>query len=204
MEPIEKRWGQERGRHFFRASQEALRISLERLNFQKIGLEPKLPLCSEQDAIYIDEIIPRAREGFALAMKTDRTNLSQDRDLLKHAMPFTVEGIWPDIKLTFRQNTLPEYGHVLTTLTLLAQSRKVSFFDFADTPSNIDYQTGMSQTYWSHTTDSFEAVWTRMGEIEYLTKKVLFTESRLDNQDLLKVGHFYIMSRELSRIFDLE
>jgi hypothetical protein len=196
-------WGPERGSHLYKTSETAVRMIVERLNLEKIGLPfETLPLCTEDESVCIEELIPRAKEGFALALKSDRSLVGQDKDILDITTPMIPEHIWANLKLADRQNTLPEYNHVLATLMLLSQTRKVSFYQFPEPPANIDYQTGMAETYWAHSTDSFETVWNRMVELEDLVRSALYSENRMKREDMLKVGHFFMTGKALSGIFD--
>ncbi len=89
------------------------------------------------------------------------------------------------VALNSRQNTLFEYWHVLATLEILSQFRKVSFFQFPDPPRNLDYQTGMAETYWQNTTDTFESAWVIMEELETLTRAALYSSTPMQGTDIL-------------------
>ncbi len=66
--------GSERGYQLFKTSDTAVRMILERLVLQQQGLALKtLPLCTEEESVHIEEIIPRAKNGFTLAFSSDRS-----------------------------------------------------------------------------------------------------------------------------------
>lgn len=203
MHKIEARWGKERGYHFYQTSDTAVKMIIERMTQEKIGNQlENLPFCGDEESVYIEELIPRAKEGFALSLKSDASNLAQDRDLLKFTMPLTVENIWSQIALTDKQNTLYEFGHVLTTLVVLAQSRRISFFQFPDPPTNIDYTLGVMETYWDNAVDSFENIWVRMEEMETLTRRALYSPQPMRTIDMLSLAHFFMSSKTVSQIFN--
>lgn len=203
MNKTEVIWGSERGNHLYKTSETAVRMVTERINLENIGLSaPKLPLCSEAESVFIEELIPRAKEGFALSLKSDRTKVGQDRDILDITTPLTVENIWSQLRITDRQNTLSEYNHVAAALMVLAQSGRVSFFQFPEPPENIDYQTGMTETYWAHKTDSVEQIWNCMSELEDLVRAALYSPKAIRREDMLKVGHFFMTGKSISQIFN--
>lgn len=196
-------WGRERGHHLYKTSDSAVHMIAERIILENLGLQPKqLPLCSEEESVYIEELIPRAREGFALSLKSGGKTLEQERDLLNITTPETIAGIWSRIGLTDRQNTLPEYWHVLATLKVMARSGRVSFFQFPDPPANMDYETGMTETYWTSCADTFERVWTNMDELENFVRSALYSTRPMKQMDMLKIGHFFMTGKTISSIFN--
>jgi len=203
MNQSEAMWGAGRGKHLYQTAETGVRMMVERMNIEKMGLPlESLPLCTEEESIHIEELLPRAKEGFALTLKSEKSIKSQDQDLLDITTPLAIEHLWSKFRLTDRQNTLPEFNHVVATLNLLAQSSVVSFYNFENPPANIDYQTGIAQTYWAHSTDSFECVWNHMAELECLIRYALYSSEPMHRQDMLKIAHFFMTSKTLAHIFD--
>jgi len=203
MNKTEALWGSERGCHLYKTSETAVRMIVERLNLEKIGLPMQtLPLCSEAESMHIEELIPRAKEGFALALKSERSVAGQDRDIIDITTPLTVENIWTQLKISDKQNTLPEYNHVAAALMMLAQSGRVSFYQFPEPPENIDYQTGMTETYWANKTDSIEQVWKCLTELESLVRTALYSPKSMPREDMLKIGHFFMTGKSIAQIFN--
>ena len=203
MNNVEARWGSERGYHLFKTSEVAVNMITERINLENLGLTLKvLPLCTEEESVYIEELIPRAKEGFALIFNSHKSTKEQDRDLLFFTSPQSTEGIWPQVRLTDEQNTLPEYWHVLATLKALSDYGRVSFYRFPDPPTNMDYRTGMAETYWTNSADTFEKVWVAMEELENLVRSALYSTDPMRNEDMLKVGHFFMTGKSISNVFD--
>lgn len=194
-------WGKERGRHLFETSDQASRMVAERITLEGLGLKLiNLPLCSEDQAVYIEEIIPRAKEGFALALRSERLAGGEIRDLLKYTTPKTITGIWSSLSLTERQNTLPEYNHVLASLALLLEMGRVSYYDFTSPPPDIDTNLGKTETYWVQNT-SAEHLWSLMEELENIIRGALYQNEPLGTVSLLKVGHFFSAGKEIAKIF---
>lgn len=174
----------------------------ERINLEKMGLRlNSLPLCTETEAVYIEELIPRAKEGFSLAIKSERLSKGELSGFLKQTTPFTLEGIWKQIILKDKENTLPEYTHVLATLIYLTQKGKVSFYNFVDPPHQVDYELGLEQTYWHHNVSTVEDVWVIMQELETSVRAALYQTNNVQHYNLLKTGHFFAASKEISQIF---
>lgn len=195
-------WGPERGKHFYQVSQKATHMVAERLNLEGLGLELiKLPLCTEAEAVAIEELLPRAKEGFALTLKAQSLTTGQVPDLLRLTTPESVSGLWPETKLTERQNTLSEYGHVFATLALLREIGKVSFFDFASPPSEIDVNLGRVLTFWHQDCDA-EHLWTTLSELENSIRAILYQKQPMGTRELLKVGHFFAAGQEISEVFN--
>ncbi len=195
-------WGNDRGRHLYEISNSAARMVTERINLEKMGLRlVKLPLCTEKEAVYIEELLPRAKEGFSLAIKSERLSHREISRFLEKTTPFTVEGIWKQLILKDRENTLPEFGHVLATFIYLAQKRRVSFYNFIDPPHEVDYKLGLEETYWYQDLNSLETIWTLMEELEISIRTALYQTDDVQYQNLLKIGHFFAAGKELSQIF---
>jgi len=191
------------GNYLYKTSETGVRVMVKRLNLKKIGLSLEvLPLCTEEECIQIEELLPRAKDGFALALKSEKSAKGQDKDILDITTPLARSNIWSQFRLTDRQNTLPEFNHVVATLMLLSQSSVVSFYNFEDPPTNIDYQTGIAQTYWAHSTDSFECIWNHMAELECLIRYALYSSEPMHRQDMLKIAHFFMTGKTLANIFD--
>ena len=196
----EKNWGSERGQRLLSCSSTAVHLVTERLTLQKLGLALKeLPLCAENEASELEEFIPRAKEGFSLHATSTDLGVGQIEDFLNQTIPFSVSGIWNRLAITDKQNTLPEYWQAVSALAVLGSARKISFYSFEDSPVNLAYEVGMAESYWMRKTD-IEGIWTLLGELEILTSKLLYTD-QVSARDLLKVGHFYMASREIAKIF---
>lgn len=202
MATPEINWRNDRGRHLYEVSTSAARMVTERINLEKIGLRLiNLPLCTEKEATHIEELIPRAKEGFSLATKAERLTGGEVLDFLERTTPFTIEGVWKQLTLKDRENTLPEYGHVLATLIYLSQRGKVSFYNFTDPPHEVDYELGLDETYWYQDLSSVETVWSIMQELETSIRTALYQTDDVEYQNLLKIGHFFAASKEISQIF---
>lgn len=204
MNQNETSWGKERGKHLLKVSTVASRMIIERIRLQTLDLDfQELPLCSEDEAINIEELIPRAKDGFALSLKADNISASELIDLHQFTTPRTTSGIWRSLYLSERQNTLPEYGHVLSSLALLLDLGKVSYFDFHNPPEEVGYGVGEMQSYWfcAHTTAG--QIWGIMEEMEIAVKKALYQNTAIKTTELIKVGHFFSAGKEISAIFDI-
>ena len=202
MIEIDISWGKERGRHLFETSDQASRMVAERITLEELGLKLiNLPLCTEGQAVYIEEIIPRAKEGFALALRGERIARGEIQGLLKYTTPESTTGIWSSLSLTERQNTLPEYHHVLASLGLLLEMGRVSYFDFTSPPPDIDTNLGKTETYWNSNTTA-EHLWTLMEELERSIRAALYQNEPLGTESLLKVGHFFSAGKEVARAFN--
>ncbi len=201
---METSWGKERGKHLLQISTVASRMVAQRLNLQALGLDlQSLPLCTEEEAINIEELLPRAKEGFALMLKTDNVSASELIDLYHYTAPKTTAGIWTCFTLPERQNTLPEFGHVLATLALLLKLRNVTYFDFSEPPIEVGYETGEIISYWYGTHSTAGQIWEMMEEIETSIRKTLYEKHALKTTELIKIGHFFSASKEVSTIFDI-
>ncbi len=195
-------WREKRGKHLLHVSDSASRMVTERLNLEKLNLRLiNLPLCSEEEAVHIEELIPRAKEGFALAMKAEQISSNELFDLYPYTVPETTTGIWKQTSLTNRQNTLPEYGHVIATIALLLDMGKVTYFDFTSPPQEIDMTLGTSETYWYCLETTPGQIWTMMDEMEANIRAALYEKNPIGLTDLLKVGHFFSAGKEIAKIF---
>ncbi|HCQ31196.1 TPA: hypothetical protein DIU27_02300 [Candidatus Collierbacteria bacterium] len=202
MTEKESFWEKERGTHLLKVSDKAARMVAERINLEILNLRLiNLPLCTEKEAVYIEELIPRAKEGFALAMKADRISPSDLIDLYRLTIPETSTGIWRQVKLTDRQNTLPEYGHVVATLSLLLEMGRVTYFDFSSPPLEVDARLGKAESYWYSMSTSPEKIWTFMEELEVNIRAALYQKDPIGSSELLKVGHFFSAAKEIAEIF---
>lgn len=198
----ERNWGGDRGIHLYEVSSSATRMITERINLRRIGLRPiNLPLCTETEANQLEEFLPRAKEGFALAVKAHQLNRGEVPDFLDITTPFTIEGVWRQLRLQDRENTLPEYHQVLTTLNYLAQKKRVSFYSFVDIPNEVNPELGLEETFWNRSFDTAESLWTTMEELENSVRATLYQSHEIRYYDLLRVGHFFAASQEISSIF---
>ncbi len=204
MEIRETSWGQERGRHLLKVSTVASRMVAERIKLQNLNLSlESVPLCTEDEAVYIEELLPRAKEGFALSLKAENISASELIDLYDFTIPRTTTGIWKNITLTERQNTLPEYGHVLSSLALLLKLGKVSYFDFSNPPTEVDYSTSEVVSFWTYPHETAGQIWELLEEIETAIRKTLYQNTPLKTNELIKIGHFFTAGKEISKIFEI-
>lgn len=195
-------WGSERGRHFYDISATGSKMVTERIMLEGLGLRLiNLPLCSESEAVYLEEFIPRAKEGFALAMKTEAISPNELYDLFHHTTPVTTSGIWRQTALTERQNTLPEYYHCLASLALLLKLGRVSFLDFTSPPPNLDSGLTKIETYWHSMRPTPGQLWQMIEELEIGIRESLYQKEPLGTRELLKVAHFFSAGKEISQIF---
>lgn len=203
MGKIESDWGHERGHHLYEVSKWASRMIKERIGLEHMGLELKsLPLCTWDEAVYIEELIPRAKEGFALSLKAERVMKMELADILNITTPLTVEGIWDRVRLLEEENTLPEYGHFIATLCYLQQLGTVSYFSFSDT-GRVDMGLGLKETYWRMNTDRPGDIWSIMERLEKLTREALYRCSPVGDEELVRIGHFFEAGKEVAKIFKI-
>ncbi len=203
MEYRDTSWGKERGRHLLKVSTAAARMVVERMNLQKLNLDfSALPLCSEDEAVNIEELLPRAKEGFALSLKAENISSSELIDLYHYSIPKTTDGIWRNLTLAERQNTLPEYGHVLASIALLLKLGKVSYLDFSSPPAEVDHSMKEIVSYWTYPHNTAGQIWELLEEIESAIRKTLYQSTPLKTSELIRVGHFFSAGKEISTIFD--
>lgn len=126
----------------------AERISLERLGLRLINL----PLCPANDVTFIEDLIPRAKEGFSLSIKAGNFSRSELVDLRRFATPTNDPEAWTNMKLPEKLNTLPEYQHTIATLSMLIKTGRVSYFDFASPPKEITPDLMGVETFWNYNT----------------------------------------------------
>lgn len=201
MAEKENFWSTERGRHFLTVSDTAAEMVVNRIGFEERDQQLITPLCSEELAIHIEELVPRAKVGFALALKADHIKPGELMDVLTTATPLTVSGIWREITLSDRQNTLPEYWHVIASLALLLKIGRVSFSDFTSPPTGVGYELGKEGTYWYCSETGAGEIWGMMDELETSIRASLYYQKPLGKEKLLKVGHFFSAGKELAGIF---
>ncbi|KKS94829.1 MAG: hypothetical protein UW68_C0017G0013 [Candidatus Collierbacteria bacterium GW2011_GWB1_44_6] len=195
-------WDKERGRHLHLVSERGSRMVAERINLQ--GMELKLtdlPLCTEEEAVFIEEMIPRAKEGFALALKAEGVSPMELIDLYAQTLPKSITGIWHQLKLTERQNTLPEYRHVIAAIATLLSLGRVSYFDFSQIPPEIGLNLGRVETYWYSNDLSPGMLWSLLEDLEDSIRTTLYEKQPVDINVLLKIGHFFCAGTEVSKVF---
>jgi hypothetical protein len=197
----ERNWGSQRGVRFLDSANVGVNVAVQRIKLLELGLSviDKLPLCSPSEAVNLGEFLPRAKEGFSLAIKADRFNRGQLKDILRITTPQAVLGIWNNLSLSDRENTLPEYAQAVATLSILHSMGNVSFYSFEDSPNDISYGAGVSESKWYYNTDA-EGIWTLLNELDGLTRTLLHGRW-MSSDDMLKAGHFYSASRESAKIF---
>ena len=192
----------ERGKLIYEVSQSASRMAVERINIENLGLSlVKLPLCSDDEAEKIEIFLPNAKVGFALSLRSEKVLKSEIIELLEQTTPLTFQGFSQRITLKEEQNNLPEFGHTVATFAYLLKMRRVTFYDFTEPPKNVDYDLGLLETYWNFNTFSIDHIWTKMEELEELTRAALYQPGNMEMSDLLKVGHFFAAGKELSKMF---
>lgn len=201
MGKLETDWGHDRGRHLYVISGKASRMVTERIGLERMGLDLKnLPLCTMEEAMYIEEFVPRAKEGFALSLKADKVRKNELIGMLAETTPFTIQDIWERVGMLEEENTLPEYGHFIATLAYLLRNRIVSYYLF-ENPGRIEGTMGQKETYWNFNTSSWEDIWTVLEKIESLTRRTLYQRTPLGEEDLFRIGHFFAAGAEVAKIF---
>lgn len=192
----------ERGINLYETSEAASRMIAERIILEDLGLNlVQLPLCTEHEADLIEEFIPKAKDGFALSLNSGRVFPDEICRLLKSTTPIAIGNQFNRIKLIERENTLPEYRHVLAVLAYLLKIKNVSFCDFTDPPKGINGDLALAETTWCFNTFSVDHIWSLMTDIENLTRATLYQKGTIGVLGLLKVGHFFSASKEISSIF---
>lgn len=194
-------WGQERGKHLLTVSDVAAKMVVNRIGLEERDQKLITPLCSEELAVHIEELVPRAKVGYALALKADRLKTGELMDFLTTTTPLTTSGIWRELTLSDRHNTLPEYWHVIASLALLLKIGRVSFSDFASPPSGIGYELGKTDTYWYCSETGAGEIWGILDELESGIRASLYHQKPLGKEKLLKIGHFFSAGKEIAGIF---
>ncbi|KKT46671.1 MAG: hypothetical protein UW35_C0010G0028 [Candidatus Collierbacteria bacterium GW2011_GWF2_44_15] len=195
----------ERGAVINQVCTSAVNMVAQRLIIENTGLRLKnLPFCQMFEADLIEEFVPRAKDGFALNMKASWLYPSEIAKMTSAASPLTIQEIWKNLSLKEKDNTLPEWGHTLATLTYLAHMGKATFNGFSDVPQMVGYNIGELESDWWTDELSPETIWNRMVELEELTRDALYNPELIGNTSLIKVGHFFAAGKELSRVFEFD
>jgi len=202
MKETEIDFPKERGLRLYKTNEAALKMVYQRFVLEDAGLRLiHLPLCQEDEAVTIEDYIPRAKTGFALSLKASSMTVSEMADLLEPSTPLSVQGIWQDIKIKERHNTLPEWFGFLATMAYLTNIGKVTYFGFEDLPGQMSARIGEAQTFWWDDQFTPGKIWTKMEELEHLTREALYSTESMGDRKLLILGHFYSAGREVSKIF---
>lgn len=196
----ELNWNSEIGLRFLNLSDVAVNVAVQRLKFIVLDLPINLSqLVQPEDAHEVEQFILRAIDGYTLALKATDVTEDQIADLLAITTPQTIPESFGNLRLSDKRNTLPDFGHAISTLRQLKNKGKASFYNFPDPSDELSYGAGMAETYWLDDITP-ESVWYTLHNLKTLTWNLLYSEDvRID--DLLRVGHFYAASRESANVF---